>query len=80
MFNNFRKLNDKKQQLIPYENIYNGNIKKQISVYKKVSENLKTREKQCLPFGLSDQLFVTVRDKKEKIKKPLAEEKHNYQI
>ena len=63
MFNNFRKLNDKKQQLIPYENIYNGNIKNQISVYKKVSENLKTREKQCLPFGLSDQLFVTVRDK-----------------
>ena len=41
---------------------YNGNLKEQISVYKKMSGNLKTREKQCLPFDLYDQLFVTVRD------------------
>ena len=57
------KLNNKKQQFIPYEKIHNGNLLEQISVYKKVSENLKTREKQCHPCGLSDQLFVTVRNK-----------------
>ena len=60
--NECTKLSDKKQQLIPYTKIYNGNLKEQISVYKKMSGNLKSREKQCLPFGLSDQLFVTVRD------------------
>ena len=58
-----KQLNNKKQQLTPYTKIYNGNLKEQISVYKRMSENLKNREKQCHPCGLYDQLFVTVRDK-----------------
>ena len=51
-------LSDKQQKLIPYTKIYNGNLTEQVYVYKKMSENLKNREKQCHPCGQSDPLFV----------------------
>ena len=38
-------LNMNKEITIPYENIYNGNIKQQIEVYKRFKENLINREK-----------------------------------
>ena len=56
-------LGDNKRPTIQYTKIYSGNLEEQIMVYKKVSENLKTREEQSLPCGHSDQLFCTVRDK-----------------
>ena len=56
-------LGDNKLPTIPYEKIYNGNLKEQQLVYKKVSENLKTREEQSLPCGRFDPLLCTVRDK-----------------
>ena len=37
-------LSDNKQQQIEYSKIYNGNLKEQVTVYRRVSENLKNRE------------------------------------
>ena len=50
-------LSDNKQQQIEYAKIYNGNLTEQVAVFKKVSENLKNREKQSLPCGQLDPLF-----------------------
>ena len=59
---------DNKQPKIPYKQIFNGNLKEQILVYTKFSENLKTRammKEQSYSLGQYDQLLcpVTVGDK-----------------
>ena len=58
---------DNKQPVIPYKQIFNGNLKEQILVYTKFSENLKTRammKEQSHPCGQFDQLLcpITVGD------------------
>ena len=58
---------DNKQPTIPYGQIFNGNLKEQIMVYTRFSENLKTRmenKQQSYPFGQYDPLLcpVAVRD------------------
>ena len=58
------KYNENKPS-IQYEKLFHGNLKEQVSVYEKISENLEKRNKQqSLPFGQVDQLSCTERDNK----------------
>ena len=58
------KYNENKPS-IQYEKLFHGNLKEQVSVYEKISENLEKRNKQqSLPSGQVDQLSCTERDNK----------------
>ena len=54
-----------KEQRVKFSKIFNGSLQEQVEVFKKFSENMKTREnilKQRLPMDQSDPLSCTVRD------------------